>query len=163
MKKNQFHDEALCRKAKRKLLLMFKFVFLMAFITSLNVAAYGYAQTRVSMSFKKMPLKQAISLLEKEGRVRILYSDELLPQDKMVTLTVKDELILSVLNKLLANTGLTYKVLESDLVAIVPDAGTAGQALQRRTVKGRITDADNKPLPGVSISVEGGRKTVLSD
>ncbi len=162
MKTKPFHAELLCSKPKKRLFIL-RFVFLLACIICLKVSAHGYAQTRVSLSFNKIPLKQAISLLEKEGKVRILYSEELLPPEKMVSLTVKDELILSVLSKLLSGTGLTYKVLEHDLVAIVPVTHATGVNQQKKLIKGRITDTDNKPLAGVSISSKGGKRTVLSD
>jgi len=140
--------------------LMFKWIFIFTFATCMRVSATGYSQgTRISLDIKNMELKKVFSILQKKGKIHLLYSSELLPSDRSVNLQVKDEPVLDVLNKLLVNTGLKYKVLNEELVVIAPE----GSENNDTHVKGRVTDDTGKPLPGVSVVIEGAKKGVSTD
>lgn len=153
MKKNLFHSRVLCPLTKQRLLLMFNWIFFFVFILCMKVSANGFSQdTRVSIDIKKMEFKKVLSLLERKGNFHFLYSNELLP-NKEITLAAKDEFVLSILQKLLDNTGLKYKAINNELVVIAP----LGEEIKDGKIKGKITDENGKPLVGVSILVEGTR------
>jgi iron complex outermembrane receptor protein len=126
----------------------------------MKVSANGYSQdARVSLNFKNMDFKRALSLLERKGNLHLLYSDELLP-NKEVTLLIKDEMVLDVLKKLLLNTGLKYKTINKELVVIAPE----NEEIKDGRVKGKVTDEKGRPLSGVNVMVGGTKSgTVTND
>src|SRR5450631_3306779 len=143
MKKFLFHSGVLCATPKLRLLLMFKWVFIFVFAFCLRVSAVGYSQdTPISLDIRNMEFKKVLAILQRKGKIHLLYSNELLPQDKAVNLVARDELVLEVLQKLLLNTGLTYKVLNEELVVIAPE----GSELKNTGITGRILDEQGRPL-----------------
>ena len=161
MKKFLFHSRVfLCAITNQRLLLMFKWVFIFVFAFCLRVSAAGYAQnTRISLDIKNMEFKKVLLLLQRKSKIHLLYSNELLPADKTINMTVKEVPVLDVLQRLLVNTGLQYKVLNDELVVIV----TEGTEVQNLPVKGRIVDENGRPMAGVTIQVEGATGGVSSD
>ena len=98
---------------------MLNWVFFFTFLMCVKVSANGYSQgVKVSLDFKDTELRKALSVLQQKGKVRFLYSEELLPAHRDVTLQVKDAAVLDVLGKILKNTGLQYKLINNILVVI---------------------------------------------
>lgn len=151
MKKEILHDKVFCTPYKRIFLLM-NWIFILTFLICFDVSANSYSQNvKVSMSIKNVDLKKAILLLQDKSRTRFLYSDELLPSNRPVTIDVKESPLLDVLNTLLENTGLAYQVSDAGLVLIAPK----GARIDNVKIKGKVVDETGAPLPGVSVKVQG--------
>ncbi|HEY4149498.1 MAG TPA: SusC/RagA family TonB-linked outer membrane protein, partial [Chitinophagaceae bacterium] len=162
MKKLLFHSRSLhVNTINKGLLLMMNWGFFFMFALCLKVSANGYSQnnTRVSLDVKKTEFRKVLSLLERKGKIHLLYGNELIPSGKEVSLTANNELVLSVLDRLLRNTGLKYKALNDELVVIAP----IGDDIKDITVRGQVTDETGKPLAGVSVQVEGTKAGVTTD
>lgn len=153
MKKMVFHSR-LCRLlTTQRLLLMFKFTFFFVFVLCMRVSASGFSQeTRVNMDVRNMNFKKVLSILERKGNLKLLYSNDLLP-DKAITLTATNEPALQVLFRMLANTGLKFKQMDHELIVISQE----NAEVKERKVNGRIVDENGKPLSGVSVVVQGSK------
>jgi TonB-linked SusC/RagA family outer membrane protein len=160
MKKEILHDQVFSVHYYRKFLLMLNWIFALSFLFCLNVSASSYSQNvKVSFSLKDASLKKAIYTLEQKGKTRFLYSEQLLPQDKQITLNVNDVLLLDVLDKILENTNLDYQVTDAGLVVIAPK----GSVVKNIKVKGTVVDNNGESLPGVSVKALGtGAGTVTN-
>ncbi|SEO58517.1 TonB-dependent receptor [Mucilaginibacter sp. OK283] len=152
MKKEILHDKVFSVPHYRKFLLMLNWTFVLTFLFCLNVSANSYSQNvKVSLNLKDASLRKAINTLEQKGKTRFLYSEQLLPQDKQVTLDVNNVPLLDVLNRILENTGLDYQTTDNGLVIIA----LKGSVIKNIQVKGRVLDDKGSPLPGVSVKVLG--------
>lgn len=130
---------------------MFKFIFCFVFLLCMKVSANGYSQSvRVSLTINRVDFKKALHVLERKSNLHFLYSDELLP-NKEISLAVKEEMALDVLDKLLLNTGLKYKTINKELVVIAP----VNVEIKDGRVKGKVTDEEGKGLAGVNVMVSG--------
>jgi len=160
MKKEILHDQVFSVHRYRKLLLMLNWIFALAFLFCLDVSASSYSQNvKVSLNLKDVSLKKAIYTLEQKGKTRFLYSEQLLPQDRQITLNVNDVLLLDVLNTMLENTNLDYRVTDDGLVVIAPK----GAVIKNIRVKGKVVDNNGESLPGVSIKVLGTGTGTVTD
>ncbi len=161
-KKHRLHSILLFIDSNKGLLMMFNWVLVFTFLFCIRVSANSYSQgVKVCLDFKNTQLKQALSALEEKGKVRFLYSEEFLPSQKEVSLQVKNVSVVEVLEKILYDTGLTYKVVNNDLLVISPE-GTGIDASQI-IIKGKITDEHGEPLIGVSVKVKGTQTGTSSD
>jgi TonB-dependent SusC/RagA subfamily outer membrane receptor len=152
MKKEILHGKVFSVPHYRKFLLMFNWTFVLTFLFCLNVSANSYSQNvKVSLNLKDASLRKAIYTLEQKGQTRFLYSEQLLPQDKQVTLDVNNVPLLDVLNRILENTGLDYQTTKDGLVIIA----LKGSIIKNTTVKGKVLDDKGLPLPGVSVKILG--------
>jgi TonB-linked SusC/RagA family outer membrane protein len=139
---------------------MFKWAFFFIFALCLKVSAKGYSQdNKISLDIKNMEFRKVLALLQKKGRIHLLYSNEMLPVGKEISLTARDEGVLEVLQKVLVNTDLQYQVLNEELVVLT----LRGAELRNTPVKGRITDEKGQPLSGVTVGMEGSKTAVTTN
>ncbi|WP_160714486.1 TonB-dependent receptor [Chitinophaga solisilvae] len=120
----------------------------------MQVSATAYSQSKITLTTKRMHLARLLQLIEEQGKVRFVYSNDVLPNNEFVSIDVKDQPLDVVLGKVLGNTDLSWKMLDKELVVIAP----GNTVIQNVKVKGRITDAKGTPIPGVSIQVMGTSK-----
>jgi TonB-dependent starch-binding outer membrane protein SusC len=158
MKKIQLHRTGLLFYPYKTILRMLKCVFILTFLFCLRVSANTYSQN-VSMDIKNLDLKKALSILERKSDIRILYSEEVLPANKQITLKVSNTPYLNVLQNFLQNTNLTYKVLENGLIIIAP----VGTDIKNTEIKGKVIDDKGEPLPGVIVKVKGSQIGTSTD
>ncbi|MBE9600216.1 TonB-dependent receptor [Pedobacter sp. MC2016-24] len=160
MKNETPPDQAFLFRFKSRLILMLNWTLILGLLLSLDVSAKSYGQdVKVSLTLNGSSLKEAIGALEQKAQTRFMYSEDVLPKNKQVTLSVQNEELLNVLGKVLQNTGLTYKVTNAGLIVIAPEAS----GLADIKVKGKVTDDKGGPLPGVSIKVVGAAKGTVSN
>lgn len=135
-----------------RILLMFSLCLLFMLAFSSNVFAdAGSENKKISVDIQSMKLKSALSLIEQKGGVRILYSEEDLPVEKEVTLSIKDIRVLDALQLVLKGTGINFKVLSGGLIVL---SGTLNDA-KEIVVKGQVTDTEGNALDNVSINFKG--------
>ncbi len=127
--------------------------FLLVFVALLRFTANAAGQTPVSIHMKNVEINQVFATLEKESGYHFLFNSRLPDLNKLVNVDVDNAEISQVLNSIFAGTKLQYKMLDNKLIVI--NSGDASQAVD---ISGKITNENNEPLSGVSITVKG--KTV---
>jgi len=106
------------RKAIPKFLLYMRLIAFFMFVTCLHVHANGIAQTKISVSLNNAPIKHALLSIQKNSSYRFIYNDDILPSNVTVTLIVKDADVHEVMDSVLIQTNLTYRILENNLIVI---------------------------------------------
>ncbi|MBX3255575.1 MAG: TonB-dependent receptor [Chitinophagaceae bacterium] len=125
-------------------------------VVCLQASATGYSQSDISISVKNVELKKLFNLIQKQTEYRFLYEDAQLPKDARINLDVRKASIQTVLNAVLSNTSLRYRILNDNLVVLSAFAGE----ISSHMVKGRITDENGQPLPGVSVRIKNSTSGV---
>ena len=153
MKKRELYNKVLLPKfSTKKLLLMLNWTITLTFLLVLEASASSYAQNlKVDLDFQNVKFKRALSIIEQKGNIRLLYSEQNLPKDKTITLSVKDTPVMDALGMILKDTNLGFRVLENGLVVISPQKSEVKDI----KVSGTITDSKGETLPGVSIKIKG--------
>ena len=153
MKKRELYNKVLLPDFTTKnLLLMLNWTITLTFLLVLEVSANSYSQNvKVNLDFQNVKFKRAFSILEQKGNIRLLYSEENLPSDKSITLSVKDTPVMDVLGMILKDTELKFRVLDNGLVVISPQSNEEKDVV----VTGIVTDVNGETLPGVSIKLKG--------
>lgn len=138
--------------SQKKLLLMLNWTIILTFLLVLKVSANGYSQNvRVDVDMHDVKFKKAFAILEQKANIRLLYSEENLPEGKYVSLSVKDTPVMDVLGMILKDTDLKYRVMENGLVVISPQ----GKEDKDIVIRGQVTDSKGETLPGVSVKIKG--------
>ena len=126
-------------------------------ISCLRVSANTYSQ-KLNLTLKNASFSQAFSAIEQKTRFRILYSDDLLPENT-VNVEVRNEPLTNVLNHILYGSNLTYKVLDNKVIVI----SRTDAKFQAKTISGTVTDTSGNPLSGVSVMVKGTSKGTVTN
>ncbi len=148
---------------KTKALVIMKIYILLSIVTTFAVSASIYSQpASLSLSVEGKTLKEALKIIEGESPYRFFYSDDFQDLENKVTLTIQNESIASVMESLLRNSTIGYRILENNVVVITPDAKSLPP--QNQVVKGSVTDAKTgEPLPGVNVFIQGTTVGTITD
>jgi TonB-dependent starch-binding outer membrane protein SusC len=152
-----------------------KITTIQIFITLLfyGVSNAGVAQEllnkRISISRESTEMRNALDQISKASNVRISFNSKLIPKGQTVTLYANDERLEDVLDRLLSPFGVSYIILNKQIVLRkVRDREQAAELIEENTasvdrkITGLVVDESNEPLPGVSIVIKGTNRGTTS-
>lgn len=142
-----------------KLLIIMKLTAIFLIVVCVHASANGFSQNDVSLSYKNIELKKLFNVIQKNTPYRFLYEDAQIPKDLKVDVAFEHAKITSVLDEVLRNTPLKYRILNHNLIVV----STAATEAPRYIIRGKITDELNNPLSGVSISVKNTNTGVFTN
>lgn len=135
-----------------------KFTAFFLLVFYMHVSADVFPQ-KISVLFPKTSLEKAFSIIEKNTKYRFVYNDDYLPFNHRVSIDAKNSSIEEVLEQLLTNTRLGYRMLSENLVVIAP----RGTEKKDVTVTGVVTNTLGEALPGVTVQLKNTNVAVTTD
>ncbi|WP_240312827.1 TonB-dependent receptor [Flavihumibacter solisilvae] len=124
----------------------------------LQVAATGMAQETVTVSVRNTSLKKLFSIIQRQTNYRFLYHDGLVSGETRIDLEVSDMPVDQVLNRVLSNTSLSYRLVNKNLVVI----NRSAEMDKDITVRGKVTNEQGQPLEGVSVNIKGSKSGTVT-
>lgn len=164
MEKNDMKHSHFMR-ALLKWCIMIKVVWIIIVASVLQVSAgtnLSYSQSvKLDLRLKNVDLEQVIWAIKKQSEFNFFYSSEEVRQVKNLDVSMKNVTPEEVLNECLAGTNLTYEIVHKAVIIKslpVPKASTvdtpAEQQPQKKSLKGKVTDANGDPIPGATVMVK---------
>lgn len=145
-------------KKHTNIVLRFYLLCCLVFVISLT------AQAQITFRVSNKSIKQAIGLIESKADYSFFYSDELDDLNNKISLSVNNEEIHSVLQKLFRNTRITYRIEDGKQVVLSKKKDNQPSSKSKeKEVRGIITDKTGEPLIGVSVTVKGTGKGTVTD
>lgn len=161
MKKNDCPVTIISGHLIIKYLLIMKLALIIVLVSSLQaIAIDGASQKRISLDIKSSSIPDVLRFIEKRYEYRFFYESELKNYQEKVDVYAKGATIDYVMQQLLENTSFLYKKMNNGLVVIVGSPVTINKILP---IKGKITDANGAPLPGVTIVEKGTSNGIATD
>ncbi|PSL47204.1 TonB-linked SusC/RagA family outer membrane protein [Chitinophaga niastensis] len=152
MKKNSPRDAHAVQPERSIICRIVKLAFLFLFACSIHASAVALTQNaRLSLHLKTVPLTKVFSAIEQQTDVRFVYSSNIIPSDKRVTVDVDHVTVTDILKQVLHGTGLDFSSTTNNLIVI-----GLKQAPQKkdRIIKGKIFDEAHNPVPGVNVMLK---------
>jgi TonB-dependent SusC/RagA subfamily outer membrane receptor len=104
----------------------------------------------ISVDLQNVPFVQAVKEVAFRGNLRVLFTQNLVPADRKVTLAMANAPLARVIEEVLRDTDLGYAVTESGMLVLTP---TAPQE-KPITVQGKVTDSKTgEGLPGANVYI----------
>lgn len=151
----------------QKLLLKMKLTFIILMGCLMQVSATVYSQaTKFSFNFQNKQVLEVLKEIEEQSEFRFFYQREQVDVTRKIDLKVIEKNIEVVLAELFKDQGISYKVLQDNLILIAPNSeipGSNGLNQQKKSISGKVTDISGAPLPGVSVVVKGTTTGVITD
>ncbi len=152
-KKNYEHGLVLCK------------AFIVLFLLFVPI---HWVCAQVNLSTKRAKLETVVNQLKTNSKYRFFYNDDLAKLE-VNEINAKNEPLKSVLDKLFAGTGISYKIVDD--VVYLSKEGTRVQPKNSsnqkpggpRTITGTVTDSSGEPLIGVSVMVKGTSHGAVTD
>jgi TonB-linked SusC/RagA family outer membrane protein len=157
MKKNVWDDTPIPKKQLIKALVYMKLTFALVIALSLQLSAKVHSQS-ITLSVKNATLNKLFLEIEKKSPYRIVFNDDMLPKGKNFSVEADNEDVKEVVDELLSNTNLTFKITQSNLMVIV-----LKESAQNIQVSGKVVDKDNQALIGVAVKIKGTNRGTTTD
>ncbi|HQV54280.1 MAG TPA: carboxypeptidase-like regulatory domain-containing protein, partial [Chitinophagaceae bacterium] len=163
MKKNETTAVSAKVLLYQKILRIMKLTIAFMLFAVLNVSAKGWSQDRITLKINGAEIKKVLFTIEKKSSFRFLFNEDVLKGKSKVTLDVEDASLAEVLDKLLSNTGVGYKIMSSNLVVLKESTSEAEIEVQEVRVSGSVITASGEPLSGVSVTIKGTATGTTTD
>lgn len=145
-----------------KWLLMAKLVlfFLIASCIQLQ-ATEAFGQIKVSVKMRETSIKKLIKEIERQTPLHFVYNDDALGKQTLRNVTADNQEWDRVLAPYLEQVGLSYEVLDGNMVII--KSGKSAASVQQQLVTGVVVNESGEPLSPASVQEKGTLNGVSTD
>ena len=166
MKKKFINAFLQSRKVKKWFLIM-KLTIVMLLAGLMQVSATVYSQaTKFNFRVENKQIVEVLKEIEENSDFRFFYIREQVNVERKVTVNANGATVEQILDELFIDQGISYKVMDDNLVLLSPDSKIReieSVSAQQKQVSGTITDAKGQPLVGVTIVIKGTISGTVSD
>ncbi len=154
------------------ILLKMKLLTILIFTGTMAFSATSYSQkTKINLHLENSTLTEILNSIEQESEFIFIYNQKITELDEKRSISVKNENIEKILNHLLDDIGVNYKIDDRQVFLFkkgtdekkAPVENREVEAQQQNEVNGKVTDKEKKPMPGVTIVIKGTTKGTITD
>ena len=153
MKKNWNWRFVLEKNKPHQFFRVTKLTFFLCLCVMTSLEASVTAQQRLTMRLGETGLKEVFKEIQRQTNKAVVYNDDQLTLSKKVKANFTDVELEEILKQVLQGQGMSYKFMD-DYIILVKQPATP-QHVEEVTVKGKVTDKEGMPLPGVTIVLKG--------
>ncbi|HMG08926.1 MAG TPA: carboxypeptidase-like regulatory domain-containing protein, partial [Mucilaginibacter sp.] len=139
-----------------------KLITALLFAVCLHISAASFSQN-ITLTEKNASLETVLNKIEQQSGYDIFMQTELLAGSNKVSVSVKDQPLTKVLERIFKGQPITYAIVGHTIVVKekqpVKTTAVPSQTMMAPVYTGKVVDANTKePLIGASIGVKGGGK-----
>lgn len=139
----------------------FQFVLLLLLLVPFGIMAQD---TKVTLNVKNTPISEVLKMIEAKSEYHFAYNNKLIDVTRKVDVVVTNEPISGILKKIFANTDVTSKVLDNQIILTSSkEMGESNTGTSVKKVTGKVTDESGSPMPGVTVMVVGRNQGSITD
>lgn len=144
---------------KQKILL--SILFLCTLFALPNPATAAPKEPTYNISFENRPFEQVLSDLRRKTGYEFVYQKQIIEQLPPITCSYRDVTLQQILDRIIWNiAGLDYEIVAKTIILSLPDKELD---YFKKTISGVVTNADDVPLVGVSVTQEGTTNGTTTD
>ena len=139
-----------------------KLLIITMFFCTLLSAAPLHGQ--ISVSFKNVPLTEALATLENKSEYSFFYSNVLPDKDARVSIDAKDKSIEFILDHIFSNLSISYEI-NGHQIVLSEEKKDIDKDTKETTFKARgtVIDSDGEPVIGAGVLIEGAKGGTITD
>ena len=147
------------------LFLTMKFIIVFLLVSICNAFAAGYAQSeKITVKAHDASLKEVISIIEEQSDYVFFYQNEDIDNSLRFTIDLENRDIKEILDRLVANTSLSYKISGKYIfLERKVKENNVQQQQSKRTITGRVYDTKGELLIGVNVVEVGTTNGTVTD
>ena len=163
MKKFEKQPTILIDLNYQKLIKVMKLTIALLTLICLQVSATAYTQDKITLRMNGSEIKKVLFAIEKKSNFRFLFSDEIVRDQPPVSLDVKEASIDEVMNQLLGNSDIGYKIINETLVVLRKGVNASEINIKEIRVTGKVSSPSGEALIGVSVKVKNSTLGTTTD
>lgn len=160
-------------RKKVKVLRIMKLTLMLLILGVWQVSAKVYSQNaKINIQVIEMELSEFLWELQQNSEVVFVYRTSDLEGYEKISLEKENASVTEILEEVLSNTDLEYKF-DKDVIVIskkhekivlpLNEQQQQQQQKEKKELKGKVTDKDGVPLPGVSVVIKGTTNGTATD
>lgn len=123
--------------------------------------AITHAQNKINVKIQQGTLQDVFTAIQDQSNLRFLYSNEDVVSVKIKDLKIDRSEVSTILNEVLANTGLTWQI--QDNIVFVKKMKWNSTPVEAIKISGKVTNTKGELLPGVTITIKGTSIGTVTD
>lgn len=140
------------RELIQKIWFIMRLTVFLLLVLILPVSASVYSQqAKINLKLDNASLEEVFRAIREQSDFDFFYKTDQIPANKTVSVDYRNAQVEAVLTKVLEGTNLGFYVLDQDIVISPRKTQDEIQAQQASEVKGKVTDVNGDPLPGVTV------------
>lgn len=140
-----------------------KLTFLFLVISLLTFTAEASAQ-KVSISLNNVKVEKILSTITKQTGLSVAYSKQIVNLDRRMSIQVEDTDVAQVLEKLVADTNLSYEIKNNKIYLFEKSPTTIPiVAQQKKHITGIVVDQNGDPIIGANVVEKGSSNGTITD
>lgn len=147
---------------RRAILLRMNFALLLLMCTFMQISLAADAQ-KITIQKQNASLEYVLSEINRQTGYEFLYTREMMKETRVLDVHLKNQLLDDALKQVFRNQPLTYSINARTIVIRRKEAAVATERRPPVTIRGKVTDQANKPIPGVSVSLQGTTVVTTTD
>ena len=147
----------------------FSILLILLFLTGNMQTVFAAGKPElITLDVNNKTIKYVFGLIEKKTNFIFIYNDGVLDTQKKVSVKASNEAVETVLGKVLAGTGATYKISNRQIIIVSnkedkKTSSTIQSEGNSTSIQGTVLDDENKPMAGVTIRLKGGKIGAVSN
>ena len=144
-------------------------LLVMLMVIATNVQASAYSESvKFDLNMKKVSLKEVFQTITDQSEFKFIYNNDVVNDNQKVTVTSRDARVEEILDEILPEHNLEYKVIDRQVIVFPAEGKTESKSVapadaQQKSVSGKVVDENGAPLPGVTVVVQGTTVGVVTD
>ncbi|VAW23371.1 Outer membrane TonB-dependent transporter, utilization system for glycans and polysaccharides (PUL), SusC family, partial [hydrothermal vent metagenome] len=129
------------------------FMFLMIF--QLSASVYSQNNT-LSIKVRNATIREILLRIENQSDHTFLYNNAQIDVEKRIDIDVEDKNVEEILDQIFKGTNVKYRTFNNNRSYVLySDKNEFGLSQQQNNVKGKVTNQQGEPIPGVTVVVKG--------
>lgn len=150
MKKSESFGFRQPSRSLLKTLIMMKLVILIISLTAFQVNAKLVLAQNLSFNMRNTEIKDVLKVIEKQSNYRFMYNYDSRVLNQKVDFYATNVSVTDALDKLFAGSGLTYRKVNNNLIAIITTVSETKEII----VTGTVRNNSGQAIAGVSVQVK---------
>ena len=163
-----------------RFLQMLRICMFLSFTSIFSMQALAAYSQNLNLSLQNIRLEQVLETIEKQTEYYFVYNHQLVDVSREVSIEAQEKSVEEVLNSLFKNTDIHYSIVDRQVVLYKKDntSSPTGHNLrplpyreqtlvlpdkQGGILKGKVTDENNQPMPGVNVLFKGTLLGAVTD
>lgn len=147
---------------RRAILLRMNFALLLLMCTFMQITLAADAQ-KITIQKHNASLEYVLSEINRQTGYEFLYTREMMKETRVLDVDLKNQLLDDALKQVFRNQPLTYSINARTIVIRRKGAAVASERRPPVIIRGKVTDQASKPIPGVSVSLQGTTVVTTTD